>query len=788
MKILDRERETEMSKNKKILTTTAAVAAATTGAMVATTVHADTTATSAQADQPAVSAQDQLNNLQAQHSQAENQLASANAQEMASATTDTNQQVAKLEDQLKDNQASQAAEDASKLAAGTKAINHQASEATAKENAAYADAVKSQEAANQQALAEATKNIYTPAQKQQLENAKTSQYKQDQAKLDQAHQTKLNSLKADHDQQATKLNDQIKAHQTAEQNAKDQAAAQASAKLDAQIKDANTTVADLNKAINNDNNAVEAAQDSLNQANSDVQTAQSNLDNTKKQSSQRSSQQSLPEIDVDTLGQSPEDVRNSAFVVNFMRWSDTDPVDQRKATFDANGQLTGQDTIEINIFATNVLNEIRQQIGTPLLHVSQKSIDLATTGAKLNSDQYPGVALGHDDNLLYQLENQFELNGITECAIDDGTYGDPSSYSIADLKNKIYEQLTDFINKDGDSNNGHRDFLLGVKHPDFTYFGMNFDPNGTNGARWYTAQMIDESQTDYPSAGQSTPAPDLTALTTALSQAQSRQSAAQNALDSAKSKLSYDQDLLTKAQAKLNDLNNQKNNQSDDFKTTDSPAVKALKKQLAELESSYAANVKDENDAYNKQKSDLDAKYQKELDPIKAYPENADQLKQEQAQKLAQLKKDHEAKLAQIKADAAQQIATLKQELADPHNDGNQPIVDKINALKAALAAKQDQLNQKLADLKANDAAEYNVLRDQLLPKQAVASVVSGVNSSYLTAAGQVVSLATKSGHSASSEAAALPQTGNNSSIAAAILGAASIMFGFGLMKKRGQD
>lgn len=754
MKILDRERETEMSKTKKILTTTAAVAAATTGAMVATTVHADMTATSAQADQPAVSAQDQLNNLQAQHSQAENQLASANAQEMASATTDTNQQVAKLEDQLKDNQASQAAEDASKLAAGTKAINRQASEATAKENAAYADAVKSQEAANQQALAEATKNIYTPAQKQQLENAKTSQYKQDQAKLDQAHQTKLNSLKADHDQQATKLNDQIKAHQTAEQNAKDQA----------------------------------AAQDSLNQANSDVQTAQSNLDNAKKQSSQRSSQQSLPEIDVDTLGQSPEDVRNGAFVVNFMRWSDTDPVDQRKATFDANGQLTGQDAIEINTFAANVLNEIRQQIGTPLLHVSQKSIDLATTGAKLNSDQYPGVALGHDDNLLYQLENQFELNGITECAIDDGTYGDPSSYSIADLKNKIYEQLTDFINKDGDSNNGHRDFLLGVKHPDFTYFGMNFDPNGTNGARWYTAQMIDESQTDYPLAGQSTPAPDLTALTTALSQAQSRQSAAQNALDSAKSKLSYDQDLLTKAQAKLNDLNNQKNNQSDDSKTTDSPAVKALKKQLAELESSYAANVKDENDAYNKQKGDLDAKYQKELDPVKAYPENADQLKQEQAQKLAQLKKDHEAKLAQIKADAAQQIATLKQQLADPHNDGNQPIVDKINALKAALAAKQDQLNQKLADLKANDAAEYNVLRDQLLPKQAVASVVSGVNSSYLTAAGQVVSLATKSGHSASSEAAALPQTGNNSSIAAAILGAASIMFGFGLMKKRGQD
>ncbi|WP_277612852.1 LPXTG cell wall anchor domain-containing protein [Limosilactobacillus agrestimuris] len=66
------------------------------------------------------------------------------------------------------------------------------------------------------------------------------------------------------------------------------------------------------------------------------------------------------------------------------------------------------------------------------------------------------------------------------------------------------------------------------------------------------------------------------------------------------------------------------------------------------------------------------------------------------------------------------------------------------------------------------------------MPKQ----VVTGTANGYLTAGGQVVSLSAKSGHSASSKATALPQTGNNSSLAAVVLGAVSMMFGFGLMKK----
>ncbi|WP_251575253.1 hypothetical protein [Limosilactobacillus agrestimuris] len=201
---------------------------------------------------------------------------------MASATTDTNSQVAKLQDELKTNQASQAAEDAPKLASGTKAINQKAEEATAKENAIYSDAVKSQEAANKEALADAAKNIYTPAQKQQLEKNKTSQYNQDKAKLDQEHQTKLNNLKADHDKQATKLNDEIKANQTSAEQAHDQAVQSAKDKLASQISAAQSKVAQLDAQVNDDQTAVKNAQGLFDQVQSQVDSATKVLNDAQK--------------------------------------------------------------------------------------------------------------------------------------------------------------------------------------------------------------------------------------------------------------------------------------------------------------------------------------------------------------------------------------------------------------------------------------------------------------------------------------------------------------------------
>lgn len=765
-----------MSKTKKILTTTAAVAAATTGAMVATTAHADTTATSAQAKQSTMSAQDQLNNMQAQHSQAESQMASDNAAEMASATTETNNQVAKLQDELKTNQASQAAEDAPKLASGTKAINQKADQATAKENATYSDAVKSQEAANKQALADAAKNIYTPAQKQQLENKKTSQYNQEKAKLDQEHQTKLNNLKADHDKQATKLNDEIKANQTSAEQAHDQAVQNAKDNLASQISATQSKVDQLTTKVNDDQTDVNNAKATVDQAQSRVDSAKKALSDTKGAS--QTSSQSFPKAEYDGITQYPI-------------WKDTNPADQRKATFDANGQLTGQDAIEINEFVANILNGIRQDIinkypnnpymRTRLLKVNANSIKVASDSAKKYTQA--GDIGGHNLDILYGNQSKYNLSSWGESAIDGGHDPEATSTTIADLKNQVYDEIVSLTNDDfrNGNNGGHMKMLLGFDGAG-EYLGLNFTPTQTR-YLFMSFNNPADATNNYPLANDSatTPTTNLDVLQTAVNQAQQNLDNANSALKNAQAQLKNDQSKLDTANANLASL--KKGDVTKDIPgVTESPKVKALKDQLANLEKSYAADVKAENDAYNQKKSALDAQYQKDIDAIKAYPENTDQLKQAQAQKLAQLKKDHEAKLAKIKADAEQQIAALKQQLADSHNDVNQPIIDKINALKAALAAKQDQLNQKLAALKANDAAEYNALRDKLMPKQAAAGVANG----YLTAGGQVVSLATKSGHSASSETTALPRTGNNSSLAVVVLGAVSMMFGFGLMKKRG--
>lgn len=809
-----------MSKTKKILTTTAAVAAATTGAMVATTAHADTTATSAQAKQSTVSAQDQLNNMQAQHSQAESQMASDNAAEMSSVTTETNNQVAKLQDQLKTNQASQAAEDAPKLASGTKAINQKADEATAKENATYSDAVKSQEAANKQALADAAKNIYTPAQKQQLEKDKTSQYNQDKAKLDQAHQTKLNNLKADHDKQATKLNDQIKANQTSAEQAHDQAVQSAKDKLASQISAAQSKVDQLTTKVNSDQTAVKNAQNNVNDAENKLNSAKNALNavNTDKAifpyyindvlgtGYNGTGLRLLPvkdgyvsykwddgEIDKVAVEAYPHFIAslNSEGLVELMpakgsdgfEWRDTDPNDYVKAEYDQNDQLTGKSLIEATKFAVNVLNDIRRQIGSPLLKINQASMKYATEIA-LDGPVVRNNNFDHNVEALNSTAPKYGANWWAENMHIMGTgYQDKT---LASIKEVILDEIEGYYTETRNFSSNHwghhkAEFGLGSYGRPNEYFGLQTSETGaTTHFEFLELDNADPSQ-DIPLTDSKTT--NLSKLRLAVSNAQADYDNVNSKFNDIKSELATDKNKLAGAQSQLSKL---QNSRDDAIKTipdvTESPKVKALKEQLADLESSYVANVKAENDAYNKQKSDLNAKYQKEIDAIKAYPENTDQLKQEQAQKLAQLKKEHEAKLAKIKADAEQQIAALKQKLADSHNDVNQSIIDKINALKAALAAKQDQLNQKLADLKANDAAEYNALRDKLMPKQAAAGVANG----YLTAGGQVVSLATKSGHSASSETTALPRTGNNSSLAVVVLGAVSMMFGFGLMKKRG--
>ena len=512
----------------------------------------------------------------------------------------------------------------------------------------------------------------------------------------------------------------------------------------------------MQSAVNNDQTEVTNAQNAVNQAQSQVDSATKAL-NDAKGASQTSSQGNLPDAEMDDNG-----------VGQFDIWKDTDPADQHKATFDANGQLTGQDAVEINEFAANVLNELRKSMGAPLLKVNANSIKVASDSTKNYQLEHSGWGAGHDNNILNRMQDKYGIPFLGESAIDGGHSG--TTTTIADLKDQVYRELIEFINQDGDSNDTHRDHLLGVNgFAPYTYFGMNFTSGGT---RYYTMSFNNPADTtgnfSLATNPSSTPVDNTAALTSALNSAKSALSSANSRLTSAKAKLTKDTDSLNAAKTTLANLKGTAR-PGDTSADADSPAVKALKGKLSALTSTYQANVKKENDAYNQAKAKLTKDHQARLDQIKNKPENVDDVKAQNQKALDTLKKNHEAKLAAIKADTAKQLEAYKQQLIAENKKANQPLVDEINTLKAEI----------------NKPAESGHVSD----------VVNGDKDSYVTKDGKVITIGHANAGSANAPVAttfadksntkALPQTGNNSSVALIALGAVASMLGLGLAKKR---
>ena len=717
-----------MTSTKKLFTTTAAAAAIATGALATTTVHAD-------ADTPEGNSQ-------------------ATSQAPATSQATAQDKLANAQTALQSQQASQAAAMPQQLADKQAELTQQAQPRVDSENASYQQAVASQQAANSQAVANASQNITTPLQKQTLTAQENQLYSQKTQKLDAEHQQHLDGLKSAYDAQAGQLNNQIQSQQTSEQQAHDQAIKDANAKLDSQIQDAQTSVDNLQTAVNNDQTEVTNAQNAVNQAQSQVDSATKAL-NDAKGASQTSSQGNLPDAEMDGNG-----------VGQFDIWKDTDPADQRKATFDANGQLTGQDAIEINEFAANVLNELRKSMGKPLLKVNQKSIDIATTNSRMYEEKHKGMIL-HDFTILGQHKANNQLSSYGECATQ---HGFTSNNTIADIKNNIYSQLVDMINNDADSGNVHEQILLGLTNADnYTHIGVNVSPYVTRYFLWASDNPANNSGNfSLATNPSSTPVDNTAALTSTLNSAKSALSSANSRLTSAKAKLTKDTDSLNAAKSTLATLKGTAR-PGDTSTDTDSPAVKALKSKLSALTSTYQANVKKENDAYNQAKAKLTKDHQARLDQIKNKPENVDDVKAQNQKALDALKKNHEAKLAAIKADTAKQLEAYKQKLIAENAKKNQPLVDEINALKAEI----------------NKPAESGHVSD----------VVNGDKDSYVTKDGKVVTIGHANAGSANAPVAttfadksntkALPQTGNNSSVALIALGAVASMLGLGLAKKR---
>lgn len=786
-----------INKSKKLLQTIAAAGAITATGAIATTAHADaqTPANSAQAT---TDAQSQLTNLKSQQVASEAAKAADNQAQMSQATSAANTKIDQLNDQLKANQASQAAADSAALASGTAQINADAKKATDTENASYSQAVKSQQAANSDALANAAKHLVTPAQKQAQTATENTRYQQAVDAAKTAHDQNNAKLKSDYDAANQKISDQIKNVQDKQSADQKQKLANATAKVDGQINDATKAAQDANAKVSADQAAVKTAQDKANSAKTVYDNAVSQLNNAKENN--KGNQQlstDYPQLFVLKLGNGKNYIagEEESQTSNQGHWTDTDPVDQAtKLTYDANGNLSEKDQIIANVFAANIINYMREQIGTTPVKVSIEGINVEKQLLELDGDSQ-GTDIHHTIDAGQQLENNGAIITYSENALSPdasgNSYGDTPT--VADLKNQIYNSILRWINEEGNISGdqfGHRFNILGVNGYGVTNptlaLGL-FERGGDVFCDYMDFFQLPGTQhyVSLANNGQSTTTPsvDLTALQQAVDNAKSALDNANAELTSAKSQLATDQAASKTANDKLAQL---KANRDQAIKNLAGEAgsvadqVAALQKQATELANSYQAKVKAENDSYNQKLADLKAEHEKKLDAINKQPSDVNQLKAQLDQKLADLKAKHEANLKKINDDAQAKIDALKKQIADNDAAANKPILDQIAQIKADLANKQAQLDQQLADLKAKDEAAYTALHDQLYPKST--AVISGNSNVYQTKTATVI-FPTNSNNKQSS--ATLPQTGNNNSVAVAMLGAFASMLGFGLISKK---
>lgn len=796
-----------MSNTKKILQAVALAGAVTATGAVATTVHADTTVPAA-SGQATTDAQSQLNNLKSQQQASEAAKAQDNQNQMSAATSAANAKIADLNNQMSANNAQQAAANSAALTSGTEQINAAAKSETDAENASYSQAVASQQAANSQALAEASKNIVTPVQKQAQTSAENASYQAAVNAAHAAHNAANAQLKSEYDAANQKINDQIATIQNRQTADQQQKLTEATATVNRQINDAAKAAQDATAKVNADQTAVANAQTTVNAAQSDFDKASQKL-NEAKQENQSDKQLSTDYPQFVVLKAKDDIGYNIGLTTD--DWQDTDPVDQStKLHFDANGNLSEEDQNIANVFAANIINHMRSQIGSPLVKVSSEGNAMQKRLMDLDQ-QLTGMndmTLHHTSDATHQLMNSGAIITRAENAAE--SFGSGSVHrdvpTVADLKNEIYNSISRWISEEGnvDPNQpfGHRYILLGID-------GYGIDnptvalTTRVHGNRVYctfldvynlpgTQHYVSLENNGLPTES-SKPAVNINALQAVVNAAKTKLDHANAALTAAKRQLATDQAVAKTASAKLSQLKANRDQAIKDLVGTAAPIadqINSLKKQASDLANTYTLKAKSENDQYNQKLASLKADHEKKLAAIQNQPSDANALKAQLEAKLTDLKTKHETALAKIKADAQVKVDALKKQLSE-NKAANQPLLDQIAQIKADLAKKQKTLDDQLTALKASDAAAYAALHDKLFPKNT--DVVNGKSDHMTTDDGHEIVLPgdvnqvshtteAKANESGESE---LPQTGSSSSIAAIALGTFAAMLGLGLTKKR---
>lgn len=815
---------------KKILNLTA-VATLTTAAGVAVangTAHADTVASDApqtqqqqtpqEQYQAAQKSADQKINDQANANKAkEDALAKQNEADNAADAQKTNDAVNKIQDQInKENAdlkkqndqayAKKSQEVSNKVANDTKSENDQYNANVAKKTKENQQVEQAQEQANSKALADASKNTTTPAQKQTLkdnaEAKKNADVKNAQATKDKAiDDAKKNLEKAQanaqsaHDQavanqKATnqkRLDDAQNAYEEAVKNApKTGAITPAEPEAHYSGEDTsngyiypNATQQDHNELITdiNDQNNPHIAHN-INQIDMSGKPGWIYYDSTNDNSE---------EIDIHNLSQHQKEILNQYTVneLNALRNWFANNISKEKHVIVRNA-FNGFTTI-----SQGNVNELHSSDSTIKWDDeinNQRTIenDDNSTHTKNTSIYFTNNNHCYGENLI---QNYTEPKTLLQALIE--IHNAIQSWAYGELNTNEYNGNTISL----DFNNDDQNHLANILSANFNQVGVIFDHSGAILLEFFGAQPSGSdintpeiAQILAAQSGQGTP--DLNAPSVKQAAQHVEYVKAQNAKDLAK----VENESLSDAG-----------------------------------QDAYNNAVKSANDTYDVAIKDINAAYDAEIKRINALPESNDQLKasldqkladlkKSDAQKLADLKTAHENKLAQIKADGDKELADYKQQLQDKLNNADPAKSQQIADLKAKHEAFVQANAKKPADLQTSDAASLNALKTQLYAElnnlharlfpqdtknvehQNGKDVVNGNGSAMHFANGKTVVLpegnvavahlnasTTNGNHQngVKSSKESLPQTGTEENLAAIALGAMTALLGLGVAKKR---
>ena len=472
-----------IKKNTKLALTAAAVAATTvaTGA-IATTAHADqvnanvntnTNTQTTQGQSDLKTAQDQsrqnyadaksandaaqadLNNAKSANVNAENQQTTASAQEAQDAIAQQNAQdsVNAASDAL-----AQAQSDAAKTASDPAAV------AKAQNDANAASQANSQAQAD---LNQASENVKTAQDQAGKAQASVNQAQDQVTQANNNVKTASDSVS----QAQTDLNN-AKSHQQALSNAQ-QAVTSAQSQKDA---------ADTN--VNNAQNDFNSKQSAANSAKTNLDNAKTALDNVQKNAPVEN-HITVNDTYINELkkhrGQqliSNDPALNAAsHELKHQNKYQSDPAAKTVAVhFDSKGVLSEADTIYATQYAARLINEIRSQIGSPLVKINTGSIAIAHDVAnQYRADNLNIYNHGHDHDGLNKVEQAWNttisesLSGDSSASdydIDTNTQvNDYQGYTRDDLQRSVYEAITEFLFNDSLHDYGHTTDVLATRYP-----------------------------------------------------------------------------------------------------------------------------------------------------------------------------------------------------------------------------------------------------------------------------------------------------------------------------------